>query len=112
MYDAQHRRGHADPDRERDNRDSREHRLSGERPETEAQILHQNVQKITGDRFAAFFFEPLMASELDPRTTLGFPATQSRYVPDHPPEAGCVREVPPPTRSPSGSDERISRLMI
>ncbi|HEX9383519.1 MAG TPA: hypothetical protein VF908_08975 [Gemmatimonadaceae bacterium] len=78
MYDTQHRRGHADPDRERDNRDNREHRLSRERPETEAQILHQNVQKITGDRFAAFFFEPLLSSELDPRTTLGFPATQSR----------------------------------
>ncbi|PYL96567.1 MAG: hypothetical protein DME27_09480 [Verrucomicrobia bacterium] len=51
--------------------------MSRERPETEAQILHQNVQKITGDRFAAFFFEPFLASELDPRTTLGFPATQS-----------------------------------
>ena len=78
MHNAQHRRGHTDPDRERDNRDNREHRLSRERPETEAQILHQNVQKITGDRFAAFFFEPLMGSELDPRTTLGLPATQSR----------------------------------
>jgi len=40
------------------------------------QILHQNVQKITGDRFAAFFFKPLMASELDPRATLAFGATQ------------------------------------
>jgi len=77
MYDAQHRRRHADPDRERDNRDNREHRLSRKRPETEAQILHQNVQKITGDRFPAFFFEPLTASELDPRATLGFHATQT-----------------------------------
>jgi hypothetical protein len=78
VYDAQHRRCHADADRERDNRDNREHRLSRECPETEAQILHQNVQKITGDCFAAFFFEPLLASELDPRTTLGFPATQAQ----------------------------------
>src|SRR5205823_13523537 len=78
MHDAQHRRGHADADRERDNRDNREHRLSDERPQTEAQILHLNIQKITGDRFTAFFFEPLLASELDSRTTLGFPATQSR----------------------------------
>src|SRR6476620_4786562 len=77
MYDAQHRRCHADPDRERDNRDNREHRLSRECPETEAQILHQNVQKITGDCFAAFFFEPFMASELNPRLTLSFHATQT-----------------------------------
>jgi hypothetical protein len=77
MDDAQHCRRHADADRERDNRDNREHRLSRERPQTEAQILHQNVQKITGDRFTAFFFEPLLASELNPRLTLGFGATQT-----------------------------------
>src|SRR4029077_14061250 len=78
MDDAQHRGGHTDADGERYNRNHREHRLSRERPETEAQILHQNVDKITSDRFAAFFFEPLFASALDARTTLGFPATQSR----------------------------------
>jgi len=76
MHDAQHRCGHADPDRERHNRDNREYRLSRERPQTEAQILNQNVDEVTGDRFAAFFLESLMTSELDPRATLSFDATQ------------------------------------
>jgi hypothetical protein len=58
-------------------RNHREHRLFRERPHAETQILHQNVQKITGDRFAAFLFEPFMASELDPCATLGFGATQT-----------------------------------
>src|SRR4029077_12204794 len=78
MDDAQHRGGHTDADGERYNRNHRDHRLFRERPHAETQILHQNVQKITSDFFAAFFFEPLMGSELEPRTTLGFPATQSR----------------------------------
>src|SRR6476660_6624602 len=76
MDDAQHRGGHTDADGERYNRNHGEHRLFRERPHAETQILHQNVQKITGDRFTAFFFEPLMASELEPRATLGFGASQ------------------------------------
>jgi hypothetical protein len=71
MNDAQHRRGHADPDRERYNRDSREHRLSRERPQTEAQILHQNVQKIAGHRLATFLSDSLLRSKLDSGATFG-----------------------------------------
>jgi len=33
-------------------------------PQTETHILYQNVDEIAGDRFAAFFFESLMASDL------------------------------------------------
>ena len=42
----------------------------------ETYVLYQNIDGVTGDRFTAFFFEPLMASELDPRATLGFGPTQ------------------------------------
>jgi hypothetical protein len=34
-------------------------------------------KKLPAIVFAAFFFEPLMASELEPRATLGFGTTQT-----------------------------------
>jgi len=48
-----------------------------EHPQTETYILYQNVDEVSGDRFPAFFLEPLMAPELDPRATLGFGPTQT-----------------------------------
>src|SRR5882724_10485164 len=45
-----------------------------EHPQTETYILYQNVDEIASDRFAAFFLEPLMATELDPCAAFCFSA--------------------------------------
>ena len=45
-----------------------------EHPQTETYILYQNVDEIASDRFATFFLEPLMASELDPCAAFCFSA--------------------------------------
>src|SRR5947209_5313582 len=71
MYDAEHRRGHADSDRERHNRDNRKHRLPRQRPQTEAQILNQNVQEIARDCLATFLSESLLRSKLNSGAPFG-----------------------------------------
>src|SRR6266478_6006535 len=76
VYHAKNRRCRSDTQGNRQNNCCREAGRLSQHAKAEAHILDQNVDKIPGDRFAAFFFTPLAASELDARATLGFLAVQ------------------------------------
>src|SRR5205085_5030722 len=55
----------------RQNSDNEKSRRPAQSPEAKTRILHQAVDEIAAQRFPAFFFEPLMTSELEPGATLG-----------------------------------------
>ena len=54
--------------------DSAESRRFAQHSKAEAHVLHQNIDKIAAQLFAAFFFDSLASAELDPRATLSFAA--------------------------------------
>jgi hypothetical protein len=62
---------------QRQNGDDRESGRLAQNSKAEAQILYQNFDKIAAERFAAFFFDPLMAAELDARAAFRLCAIQT-----------------------------------
>jgi hypothetical protein len=76
VYHAKNRRCRSDTQGNRQNNCCREAGRLSQHAKAEAHILHQSVDKIPGDRFTAFLFEPLSASEFDARAALGFDTIQ------------------------------------
>src|SRR6266550_8319797 len=78
IYQAKNCSGRSNAEGNCQNGDGGEPGRFPEDTQTEAEVLQENVDEISGDRFPAFLFEPLSASELDARPALGFSAVQPR----------------------------------
>src|SRR5438270_10956810 len=77
VYHAKNRSGRSNAEGNRQNGDRGEAGRFPKHPQTEAEVLEENVNKIAGDRIAAFLFESRFSAELDPRAAVCLGASQS-----------------------------------
>jgi hypothetical protein len=77
VYHAKNRSCRSNAQGDREDGDGGEPGRFPEHAQTEAKVLNKNVDKIPGDRFAAFLFESRFSSELDPRAAFCFGTSQS-----------------------------------